>query len=305
MIKRANNSNAMVTKMKLTKKISWSLMKSLVIILLLGGLQLAEAQDKEKHRIRLSADYFKIMDSVSYLNIGASARIDRSTVALPGLELEILNVTEDDDILLGTVNTDINGDAHYTIGKLDKMVADSSQVYTFNVRFKGNDTLRRASRGVEIKDVEIKASHVQIDSVNYIRATLREMATDSLIEGESMVVQVERLFLPLRLGEEFNYTDESGTILVPIEEGIPGVDGVLTIEAALQDHDDYGTVKAIVKAPVGAVIVDESDFDDRTMWGSRGKAPWFMLVFPNLIIFTIWGYILYLIINLYRIKKAS
>lgn len=291
---------------KMTHNINkWWLSKCLVLVILLGGMQISFAQDKEKHRIRLSADYFKIMDSVSYLNIGASARIDRSNVSLPGLELEILNVTEDDDILLGTVKTDINGDARFTIGKLDKIIADSLQVYNFNVRFKGNDTLRRASRGVEIKDAEVIASHVQIDSINYIRATLREIATDSLIEGENMVVQVQRLFLPLKLGEEFNYTDDSGTILVSVEEGIPGVDGILTIEAALQDHDEYGTVKAIVKAPIGTVIVDESDFDKRTMWGARDKAPWFMLVFPNLIIFTIWGYIIYLIINLYRIKKAS
>ncbi len=305
MMMRMNNSNTMPFKMKYIRYHSWRLITCFVLIFLIGGLQISEAQEAKKHRIRLSADYIKIMDSISYINIGASARIDRSTVALSGLDLEILNVTEDDDILLGKVKTDINGDARYTIGKLDKIVADSTQVYNLNVRFKGNDTLKRASRGLEIKDAEIVASHVQIDSVNYIRAVLREIATDSLIEGENMVVQVQRLFLPLRLGEEFNYTDDSGTILVPVEEGIPGVNGILTIEAVLQDHDEYGTVKAIVNAPIGTVIVDESDFDERTMWGGRGKAPWFMLVFPNLIIFTIWGYLIYLIINLYRIKKAS
>ena len=74
-------------------------------------------------------------------------------------------------------------------------------------------------------------------------AVLLDTSKDSLLGDQLLNVQVKRLFRNLRIGEEFNSTDENGTILVPIEKGIPGVDGNLTFEVVLNDHEEYGTVK--------------------------------------------------------------
>jgi hypothetical protein len=63
-------------------------------------------------------------------------------------------------------------------------------------------------------------------------------------------------------------------------------------------------VKALVNAPIGVPIVDESTFDERTMWSPRSKTPLFLLIFPNLIILGIWGLIIYLILNLFKLKKS-
>jgi hypothetical protein len=112
------------------------------------------------------------------------------------------------------------------------------------------------------------------------------------------------LFNPLRIGEEFNNTDEDGRIMVPIEQGIPGVDGNLTFEVVLNESDDFGTVKAMVIGHVGVPIVDESTFDQRTMWSPRNKTPIFLLIFPNLLIIGIWGLIVYLILNLFKLSKS-
>ena len=132
-----------------------------------------------------------------------------------------------------------------------------------------------------------------------------ETGTDSLLSDQFLNVQVQRLFRPLRIGEEFNSTDENGTIIVPVEEGIPGIDGNLTLEVVLRDSDDYGTVKAILNAPLGKPIVQDTNFDKRTMWASRDKTPIFLLIFPNLIIFGMWGIIVYLIFNLFKIHKSK
>ena len=112
------------------------------------------------------------------------------------------------------------------------------------------------------------------------------------------------MFRSLSIGEDSYNTDQDGTILVPVEEGIPGVDGNLTFEVVLEDSDDYGTVKALVHAPIGVPVVNESTFDERTMWSPRTKTPYFLLIFPNLVIFTMWSFIIYLIINLFKIQKS-
>lgn len=65
---------------------------SILVPLLLGmfmGLSLfddLQAQNTKKHKIRLRADYIKIMDSISYLDIKASARIDKKNVTIPNIE---------------------------------------------------------------------------------------------------------------------------------------------------------------------------------------------------------------------------
>ena len=262
------------------------------------------AQDGEKNRIRISANYFKIMDGEAYFDIKASARIEKKNIEVPNVKLTVFNEFNDEEIELGTVTTNMKGEGKFVLPKLNEITPDSTHTYNFVVSFDGNESFKRASKSVSIKDAGIKAELVVKDSTNYISATLIDVGKDSLLIGESMNVQVQRLFMPHKIGEEFNYTDKNGTILVPVDTDIPGIDGNLTIEVVLNDHDTYGTVKDLVVAPIGKPIVDESTFDQRKMWSPRNKTPLFLLIFPNILIFGIWGLIIYLITNLFKIAKS-
>lgn len=272
----------------------------IAFLVMVLGLQKASAQDK--HRVRVKADYIKIMDGRSLLEIKTTARINKQNVDLPGLELTVVNEIEGEEIVLGNLVTDHKGEGQFSMD-LGTLKADSLLSYTLGVNFKGTDTLRRASRSVQFKDADLIARLIVVDSVHHISAELKEAVTDSLLSEQNITVQVERLFAPLVLSEEINLTDESGTVLVPIPEGIPGVDGKLTLETVLKDSDDYGTVKAILDAPIGVPIVDESDFDERTLWSPRNKTPLFILLFTGILILGTWGTILYLVRILYKIAK--
>jgi len=276
----------------------------LSVFLLTMGSQNLLAQDGEKNRIRISANYFKIMDGEAYFDIKASARIDKKNVEVTNIKLTVYNEIIDEKIELGTVTTNMKGESKFVLPKLNEITPDSTHTYNFVVSFNGNESFKRASKSVSIKDANIKADLVVKDSTNYISATLIDVGKDSLLIGETMDVQVQRLFMPHKIGEEFNYTDKNGTILVPVDTDIPGVDGNLTIEVVLNDHDTYGTVKDLVVAPIGTPIVDESTFDLRKMWSPRNKTPLFLLIFPNILIFGIWGLIIYLITNLFKIAKS-
>lgn len=262
------------------------------------------SQDDEKHRIRLKADYFKEMDGDNYVQIGAISKIDKETISVGNIELSIENEYYDDIIELGSVKTNMNGESKFLIKEFDQLKADSNNVYNLNIVFKGNDTFKRASKSISFKDAIIKANLITKDSINYVNSTLIDKATNSIIEGESLVVQVKRLFRPLIIGEPLNYTDETGSIMVPVEDGIPGVNGILTLEVVLKDNDDYGTVKKSFDAAIGVPIKDESTFDDRTMWSPRNKTPLLLLIIPNLLTFSLWGIIIFLIFNLYKIYRS-
>lgn len=268
-----------------------------------SALHATYAQEKEKIRLRVKADYVKVMNDVSYLDITTSARIEKRNQNIPNIQLTVLSETDEDEIALGTITTDHDGKVRFVIDDFNKLLRDSIGYYTLSVKFKGNDEFKRASRSVSVLDAQIDAQWQQKDSVNYVAATLTDVYRDSLITDTSLEVNVERLFRSLPIGEEFNYTDQDGSILVEIEEGIPGIDGKLVLEVVLNDHDEYGTVIAKLKAPVGEPVVFDTDFENRTLWASRDKTPWFILIFTNLLIVGMWGIFVYLIINLFKIRK--
>ena len=274
------------------------------VFLFSASFQNLYAQNAKKNKVRLKADYVKIMDGESYLDITATSKIKKKNTKVSNIDLIIYNVLDDEKIKTGNVTTNMKGESKFIIKDLNSIKPDSTYIYNILISFKGNDLFKKASKRISFKNANIETRIFTKDSINYITATLTDASSNIPIIEESLTVQVQRLFRPLQIGEEFNNTDENGTIIVPIEEGIPGVDGNLTFEVVLYDNDDYGTVKALINAPLGVPIIDESTFDQRTLWSPRNKTPLFILIFTNLLIIGIWGIIIYLITNLFRITKT-
>ncbi|MDO9275806.1 MAG: hypothetical protein Q7T92_09690 [Lutibacter sp.] len=259
------------------------------------------AQDK----VRLKANYVKVMNEGVYFDIQATAKVNDENVNVSNIELVIYNLVGDEQVALGKTKTNMQGKSRFKLKDLNSIKADSANTYNIDISFDGNDKFSGATKSISFKNADIDAKLVTIDSVYYVTATLTDKSTDSLLIGQSLKVQVQRIFKPLLIGEEFNETDEDGTILVSIPQGIPGVDGKIAIEVVLSESDQFGTVIAIVNAPIGKPIIDESTFDQRTMWSPRSKTPLFLLIFPNLLTFGIWGIIIYLIINLFKINNSK
>ena len=260
------------------------------------------AQNK-KERLRIGAVYTKIMDGPVYLDLTTSARIDRSNVDVPHIDLEVYYEVDGEEFSLGEVQTDHNGEARLTLETMGQIQPDSAGLYMLGASFGGNDKFRAASRSVEFRDAVIRAELQKRDSINYVAATLSDVALDSVVEDALINVQVKRMFQPLRISEEFLMTDSEGSILVPVPGDIPGRDGVLELEVVIEEHDSYGTVKTTLDAQVGTPIVHKSTYDQRAIWARSSKTPIFILIFTGVLIFGSWGLILYLIINLLKIAK--
>jgi hypothetical protein len=269
------------------------------------GSDSVNAQTPKKNKVRLKLNYVKIMNEEIYFDIEASSRIDKQNIKVSNIEVVIYNEYEGEEIGLGTAFTDMKGKAKFVLKDLNSIKPDSTNTYNIGVSFYGNDSFRKATKSVSFKNADIDARIVTIDSLNYFTATVKDVVKDSLISGASLTVQVERLFQPLFIGEEFYITDENGTIIVPVEHGIPGMDGNLNIEVVMDDNEYYGTVIDKFIAPIGTPIVIEKTFEKRTMWSPGYGTPLFLLIFTNLIIIGMWSYIVYLIYNLFKIYKSN
>lgn len=269
-----------------------------------GSTYKLNAQKVKKEKLRIKADYTKVINKHSYIDLATTARIDKKNTSISDINLTIISETDDDEIELGTTTTNADGKARFIIEDFNKLLQDSLGFYNIKVAFRGNDNFKKASKYLTFRDAHIEAKSFTKDSINYISATLKDIFLDSLLPETSLNVKVERLFKSLPLGKEFNYTNENGTIVVPIEKGIPGIDGNINIEVILNDSDDYGTVKALIKSSFGDPAIIDKSFEKRTLWSPRNKTPIFILIFANLLIISMWGIIIYLFTNLIKIKKS-
>lgn len=277
-----------------------SVFVSILITVVCGSHDL-NAQTK-KNKARINADLVNVIGGEKYLNIKASARINKKTVAASNLDLIILQEVDNDEIEIGKTTTNASGISKYKIEDFQNLEPDSLGVYHLIVAFEGNESFKKSSRDVSFRNADIDVKWIVKDSINYVNAKLIDVQLDSTVGEIPLVVQVDRLFRPLKIGEES--TDGNGEIEVAVEDGIPGIDGNLNLEVVLNESDDYGTVIAKLIAPIGTVIVDESTFDQRTMWSPRGKTPIFLLALTYSFIFIVWGIFLYLFFNLVRIVKS-
>jgi hypothetical protein len=258
------------------------------------------AQNKQ-YKARLSVDYQKVVGEKAILFVNGKFKGEDGYEPTVNLPLKVYEeVMEDSLVLAGEIVTDKYGNAQFELTISPS--ADSIIIYNYVIKIENNEHFKDAKKAVKFQDSNLSAEAILEDSTHYISAKFTD-ATGNPVEGVKLTVMVHRLFAPLTIGKSSYKTDDDGTILVPIKEPLPGVDGILTFEVML-DSRKYGTVSQIFEAPIGIPVVDLSTFDQRTMWSPPSKTPIFLWVFANALIFGVWLVIVILMRNLYKIYKS-
>lgn len=258
----------------------------------------------DKIKARVSVQYNKVMNQESFISISAKYKGEEGIEPAPGLTFHVYQKNLEDSLLhLGQTKTNASGIAKFILDK-NQQSGSGQSALAFVIKIENDPKFSDSENELTVLNANLSAHLETVDSVNQITATLTD-ASGAPLQGQPLRVQLQRMYAPLLIGEESYETDESGSITVPIEEVMPGLDGMLTFEVVLNESDEYGTVKALVTAPIGTPIVDQSTFDKRTMWSPPSKTPYYLLIFPNLIILGVWVPILMLIINLFRISRAK
>lgn len=256
------------------------------------------AQDK-KAKARLSVTFNK-EGSVKLLKLSAKYKDDNTYKPATGLDLNIYQVFENDSLVsLGNVVLDKKGAANFDVsGVFETILTD----YNFNVEHEGSEKFKKVSKDISVQVANL-VGEIQTEDDTHVIVGKLTNANNEPIEGVELKVRLQRSFAPLTVSKDIHFTDEFGTINVPITEIMPGINGKLNYELVLLDNEKYGTIKTVIEANFGKPIVDQSTFDQRTMWSPPLKAPWFVLIIPNLLILGIWGVLLKITFNLYRISK--
>lgn len=118
---------------------------------------------------------------------------------------------------------------------------------------------------------------------------------------------VKREFGLMRIGEMSNYTGADGKVKVFFPEKIVGdSEGNVTLVVKIENNFLYNDNETTnVKKWGMPLLSHEGEFSRRALWGARDKSPVWLLLLANGIIAIVWAVIVYVIYNLFRIKKAG
>ncbi|PJA05698.1 MAG: hypothetical protein COX71_05450 [Flavobacteriales bacterium CG_4_10_14_0_2_um_filter_35_18] len=262
----------------------------------------SKIEAQEKQNARISVQYNKIGNQ-NLLKISAKYKEDKKFVPASDLNLKVYKTVSDDSTtLLGTLKLAKDGNGIFDVSN---EITKGLDTISFSVVHEASDKFEEASNEVGIKLANLSAVlNLDDETTPTIMATLTDVNNVPL-EGVELKVKLQRSFAPLAIGEDSYFTDESGTINVPITVKMPGLDGKLIYEVIIDENETYGSIKTIIESNLGTKIKDLSTFDQRTMWGPPRKAPLVALIVPNLLIFGIWLTLFFLIFNLYRISKQK
>lgn len=284
----------MKTKIKVT---SHSL---IIVLLLLFSFSFSNIEAKTKKlKPRLSVTYNKEGET-HFLQITGKYKEDKEFKMAKGLNLKIYQITDNDSlVLIGNGILNKAGKLNFNVASVFNNPQDE---YQFEVDFEGTEKLQEASSSLTVIPVFLTSELLKDEDQYSIKAVLTDKDQNPIV-GQELKVQLQRLFAPLPVNNEIQFTDENGMIIVPIENIMPGINGELNYEVVIKDSEEYGTVKSMINTKIGSVIKDLSTFDQRTMWSPPRMAPWADLIIPNLLIFGIWLTIIILVINLFKISK--
>jgi len=212
---------------------------------------------QKKQKAYMSIEYKQIVNEYRLLEVTIRTRIDGKFQAIKNAPIEILMVSEDDEVLITTINSDENGFANLAIDKNYSYFKDDEGKYTIKAVYKGNDTYKKANKKIKARDLFINGDFVDKDSIKTIYISALELIQDSMTIPEKEIgyeVFVDRLFADLKLasGDIVN-----GKAQITIPNDIPGDNEGNIKLIILVDERNYQTVELSKTIDWGTPLIKE------------------------------------------------
>lgn len=153
------------------------------------------------------------------------------------------------------------------------------------------------------KEAKITLTFEKADSLYVCKALVTSEGMPAIEVPVNL--SVKRLFSNLALGDAVA-TDSTGVATFEVPQDIPSRDGKLTIFAKIVDDENYMNTEASGTVNWGKVVVsDNSNVEDRSIAAGRDKAPIYFITASLLIIFLIWGTLIYAVLQVFKIKRLG
>ena len=260
-----------------------------------------------KNNLILGLTYCNNNNLLQYLRANTKAKINGKFQQVAGIHLSFYITAEDPANLLGKAVTNDKGTAILFIPPSAKSTWNKSPKQSFLVV----SDISKVYDGVH-SNFDLTKSRIQIDTLpdRKITATFSELRDSGWmpVKGVDMKVTVKRLGGDLNVNETPTYTTDSlGLASADFKlDKMPGDSiGNLVIIAEVDDNDIYGNLTTEKSVPWGESSKYVSAFNQRSLFARRGWSPLWLEWMAYSIIAAVWFVLLYLFIQIRKLKKLG
>jgi hypothetical protein len=285
-----------------------SIISILVFILLISGFSPVSFAQEEKSSVFVYLKYYSYNDKLPFVRVETKTRIERRFFPVGNIDVTVYLDDISEENLVGKVKTDHRGLATLPIPPTLKSIWDAGAEHIFYAVSDESELYEEGETDLEIVRARLVIDTINEDGSRSIMATLQQMTSDgwmNVTEEAEVKIGVKRFG---GIIGDISYTDEEGVALAEYElADIPGDnEGLLTLVAKVEDHDLYGNLIAELVAPWGVPMLDDnSNFYERSLWATRERTPFWLLISANAILLSVWGVLIYLAFQLIKIRKLG
>ncbi len=283
---------------------------STILLLLIGSLISSAQEEKAPVKKIVTLRYFNINNSTQYLLLTAVTKDSNGISPQRNKSFSLYLDSMGQSTLIAKTATDVNGKAKYFIPVTLQENWNASAKHNFlAIADDGSDD--EQTQETEVTKSKITIDTLNEDGIRNIIATITKLENEEWIPVPDVEVRVgvKRLGGILSGGDDPIYTtDSAGTVIVEFKkEALPGDEkGYLILAARVDDNDEIGNLLVEMKANWGVkTIADTTFFDQRTLWTTRYRTPFWLLGIAYSIILAVWGTLIYLVFQLIKIKKLG
>jgi hypothetical protein len=268
------------------------------------------AQDG-KPELMLSLKHFTENNSLQYLKIQTQLKADNKLQRLKDVSVQLYLDSVSTTTLIDKIETDEEGAAQTIVPASLKSLWASSPNHKFIAIAKAISKVEETTTELEIAKSKIEIDTLYADGTRSVTAKVFAYNNGEWLPAKDVEVKigVERLGGSLKIGEDEIYTTDSlGQVTGEFKlDSLPATDtkGNIVLIAKVEDNDQFGNLSVEKTVPWGKYYRHTSTFGQRSLSAARFRAPLWLLFVAYSIIAGVWAVIIYLIIQVFRMKKLG
>jgi hypothetical protein len=267
------------------------------------------AQDGKPSLI-IDLAYNQQNNRIPFVSVYTKAKIEKKFTAIPNIEVSVYLDEQTPSNLVGTVKTNAEGKGRLGFPVNLKNTWDTLQNFTLIATAPA--TRQFDSTGTESTFTKAKIFiHTSIeDSIKTIEVMVKEKKGMEWVPvpGVETKVIIKRSVGDLSVGDDETYTtDSTGVAIAEFKKtAMPGdAHGNIVIVAKTEDNDQFGNISIEQNLKWGVPLVIQNNFNQRTLFATRDKAPVWLMMLATSVIIIVWSVIFYLFWLILKIKKAG
>jgi len=282
----------------------------LMTLLLAGIICDAQHSTNEKKELLLNVIYYLPQDNIPYLLVTTKTKVDKKFIGVKDLKVNVyLNSTSDSD-LIQSFQSNARGEERIYIPPSFKGVWDAVSSFTFIAVAAANKEFDETKGEVQVNKAKIEIDTSRTDETKNVTVNVKTLQNGQWVPAKDveLKISVKRSIGNLPIGDEETYTtDSTGSVTAEFKRDslLGDSKGNFILVARTENNETVGNIFAEKNVSWGIAPTIDNSFNNRSLWATRDKTPIWLLFMASSIVIGVWGTIIYLVSQLFKIKKLG